>query len=157
MQYTHTLIEFVYANSIKKTSVLTATKEDYIRAIYLLQNNSSKGAGVTNIAKRLGLSKSTVSERMKELSHDGLVSNAPYTGITLTTKGRNEAEKLTYKHRVIEVFLNQVLQMHISQVHAEAEQLEHACSDKVIKCLANFLHNPKTDPHGTEIIKPKNW
>lgn len=138
-------------------SKLSATKEDYVRAIYLLQQTSDKGTGVTKIADRLGLSKSTVSERMKDLVADGLVKSAPYSGVTLTKKGVIEAEKLTYKHRVIEVFLNQILKVPISKVHAEAEKLEHACSDDVIKRLASFLNNPKTDPHGTEIAKPTQW
>ena len=139
------------------TSALSATKEDYVRAIYLLQQQSSADAGVTDIASRLQLSKSTVSERVKDLVADGLVSSTPYAGVSLTPEGLRIAETLTYKHRVIEVFLNQVLKLPISKVHNEAEKLEHACSDEVIKRLANFLDDPTVDPHGTKISKPKNW
>lgn len=138
-----------------KGKPLSATKEDYVRAIFLIQEKSASTASVTAIASRLGLSKSTVSERINDLVADGLADAPPYTGVSLTKKGREEAIKLTYKHRLIEVFLNQVLKMPISKVHAEAHKLEHACSDEVIKRLADFLNNPTTDPHGTEILKPK--
>ena len=135
---------------------MSATKEDYVRAIYILGENA-KGTGVTHIAKRLQLSKSTVSERVKELEQDGLVIALPYAEVTLTPKGKDVGEKLTYKHRIIEVFLYTVLKVPKEQIHAEAERLEHACSDDVIKRLAKFLKNPKSDPHGSVIPKIKSW
>ncbi len=135
---------------------ITATKEDYIRAIYIL-SQLTKGTGVTHIALKLKLSKSTVSERLKELVRDGLVVAQPYAEVTLTKKGLDIGTKLTYKHRIIEVFLHQTLKMKKELVHAEAERLEHACSDEVIKRLAKFLHNPESDPHGSAIPKIKNW
>ena len=136
---------------------ISATKEDYVRAIYLLQQNSSAAAGVTDIAARLQLSKSTVSERVKDLVSDGLVDTAPYAGISLSETGIQIATELNYKHRLIEVFLHSVLQMPIESVHAEAEKLEHAFSDEAIKRLAVFLKHPTADPHGTKITKPTNW
>jgi DtxR family Mn-dependent transcriptional regulator len=139
-----------------KNSPISATKEDYIRAIYILQE-SEKGTGVTQIADRLNLSKSTVSERMKELVKDGLVVADPYTQVELTKKGMNIGERMTYKHRVIEVFLNDVLKVPKDEIHAEAEKLEHAVSDDVILRLAKFLEHPTKDPHGTPIPKVKNW
>lgn len=139
-----------------KIGKITATKEDYVRAIYIL-SQSPKGTGVTQIASKLKLSKSTVSERLKELVRDGLVVADPYATVTLTKKGMDIATKLTYKHRLIEVFLYKTLKMNKDLIHAEAERLEHACSDEVIKRLAKFLHNPKNDPHGSVIPKIKNW
>lgn len=134
---------------------LSATREDYIRAIYLLGHASS--VGVTQIAEKLELSKSTVSERMKDLVQDGLITTSPYTAVELTAAGLKIAEILTYKHRIIEVFLHETLDVPKSKVHAEAERLEHACSDDVIKRLAKFLNYPIVDPHGTKINTPKNW
>ncbi len=106
---------------------------------------------VTDIAKRLHLSKSTVSERLKELVDEGLVQAKPYSTVTLTRKGRYAATHLTYKHRMIEVFLSQVLKVPREKVHQEAELLEHACSDDVIQRMAIFLKHPTHDPHGTPI------
>jgi DtxR family Mn-dependent transcriptional regulator len=129
---------------------ISSTKEDYIRAIYIL-SKSNDGAGVTSIAKRLRLSKSTVSERIKELVRDGLVVAAPYAAVELTTKGTIIGKQLTYKHRLIEVFLYETLKMPKNKVHAEAEQLEHAFSDEAIKRLDAFLKHPTHDPHGSPI------
>ncbi|KXJ98166.1 MAG: Iron-dependent repressor IdeR [Parcubacteria bacterium OLB19] len=139
-----------------KTVAVSATKEDYVRAIYLLQN-SPKGATVTDIALRLGLRKSTVSERIKELVKDGLVTADPYADISLTKEGVFLGEKMTYKHRIIEVFLNDVLKVPKNKIHEEAERLEHAVSDDVIKRLAKFLEHPTSDPHGSDIPKIKKW
>jgi len=135
---------------------LTTTKEDYIRAIYRLETRKEK-TGVTHIAACLSLSKSTVSERLKELERDGFVKADPYTEISLTKKGFLAGEKLTFKHRILEVFLYKTLKMHPDKVHGEAEKLEHACSDEVIQLLANFLGNPETDPHGSKIPVIKKW
>lgn len=139
-----------------KSVAISATKEDYVRAIYLLQN-SLKGATVTEIALRLGLRKSTVSERIKELVKDGLLTADPYAPIALTKKGILLGEKMTYKHRLIEVFLNDILKVPKNKVHEEAERLEHAVSDDVIKRLAKFLEHPTNDPHGSDIPKIKKW
>ena len=152
--------EMVYCSSMRtlrsKSVAISATKEDYVRAIYLLEQ-TPQGAGVTEIARKLGLGKSTVSERVKELVKDGLVKADPYAEITLTKKGLLVGEKMTYKHRIIEVFLNNILNIPKNRVHAEAERLEHAVSDEVIKRLAKFLANPTSDPHGSAIPKIKNW
>ncbi|MEZ4195406.1 MAG: metal-dependent transcriptional regulator [Candidatus Paceibacterota bacterium] len=135
---------------------MSATKEDYVRAIYILRENGA-GTGVTQIADKLGLSKSTVSERVKELEKDGLVIALPYAEVELTKKGGEVGEKMTYKHRLIEVFLNQTLAIPKELVHAEAEKLEHAFSDEVTQRLAEFLKYPKNDPHGSALPKVKNW
>ena len=138
------------------TPDLSITKEDYIRAIYTL-NEASLGTGVTQIADKLNLSKSTVSGRLKDLVKDGLVVAEPYAEVQLTKTGYEVGEKLTFKHRTIEVFLNSVLKIPRDKVHEEAHKLEHAMSDEVIKRLSRFLNNPKNDPHGSEIPKIKNW
>lgn len=64
---------------------------------------------------------------------------------------------MTYKHRIIEVFLNDVLKVPKNKIHEEAERLEHAVSDDVIKRLAKFLEHPTSDPHGSDIPKIKKW
>ncbi len=142
--------------TISKGQIISDTKEDYIRAIYILQEVSGT-ASVTQIADKLGLSKSTVSERLKDLVRDGLVIAEPYAEVKLTGRGLDLGKKLTYKHRIIEVFLNTVLKIPKDKVHKEAHLMEHAFSDEVIQKLAKFLDFPKSDPHGTAIPKIKNW
>ncbi len=129
---------------------LSATQEDYLRAIYLLSEIEG-AASVTDIADKLKLSKSTVSERLKELSAAKLVHAPPYGKVSLTKNGKNLGEKLTFKHRLLEVFLHETLKVPKADVHDEAEQLEHALSDNVAERLAKFLDSPTHDPHGSKI------
>jgi len=74
-----------------------------------------------------------------------------YGKVTLTAAGKKFGEKITFKHRLVEVFLYETLGMPIDSVHAEAEILEHAISDEVAKKLSDFLHRPTHDPHGSKI------
>ncbi len=136
-----------------KAKPITLTQEDYLRAILISQKNNEGTTGTVRIAKYMNLSKSTVSERLRDLMRQKLVAPAEYSEIVLTKKGRKLAEKLTYKHRIAEVFLHTVLKIPINQVHEEAHKLEHALSDVVTKNLDAFLGKPKQDPHGSAISK----
>jgi DtxR family transcriptional regulator, Mn-dependent transcriptional regulator len=138
--------------TLKEVDRISSTQEDYIRAIYLLQETGT-GSGISQISKRLNLSKSTVSERIKELTAAGLTISRPYSAVSLTKKGMLLGKQMTYKHRLIEVFLHQTLKLPKEKIHAEAERLEHAFSDETIKKLAAFLDHPTHDPHGSPIIK----
>jgi DtxR family Mn-dependent transcriptional regulator len=129
---------------------VSATREDYVRAIYLLQERGGE-PGIIQIAARLNLSKSTVSERIKELTQDGLTISKPYSTVSLTKQGVALGKKMTYKHRLIEVFLHQTLKLPKELVHPEAERLEHAFSDDVIARLDTFLKHPTHDPHGSPL------
>lgn len=131
---------------------VSPTHEDYIRAIYILQEKG-KEPGIIQISKKLNLSKSTVSERIKELTADGLTISKPYSTVSLTKRGLELGKKMTYKHRLIEVFLHQTLKLPADKVHPEAERLEHAFSDEAIELLNKFLKHPTCDPHGSPIKK----
>lgn len=137
----------------RRTSRPTAVKEDYLRAIFLLQEKGGKAVKLIDVAEYLGLSRSTVSERMQELVAQRYIQHAKYGQLSFTTRGYAEAKKLTHKHRLVEVFLHETLHLSKRDAHAEAHRLEHTLSDKVIKKLGNFLGHPKVDPHGTRIPK----
>lgn len=125
--------------------------------MYRLQEKSgSESVKMTDLAAMLGLSKSTVSERVDELEEQGLIHHAPYSPITFTKKGYEIARALTHKHRIIEVFLHDVLKIPADQIHEEAHRLEHAMSDKVITKLGDFLGNPTVDSHGSPIPSLKS-
>lgn len=141
---------FVYTN-IMPSKHLSATREDYLRAIHRLQEENEGYASTTETARYLRLSKSTVSERLKELMSAGLIVPDKYSSIRLTPRGRKIARALTFKHRIIEVFLHSTLKVPRSKVHAEAHRLEHGMSDAVAKKLHRFLGNPTHDPHGVSI------
>ncbi len=136
-----------------KSKPLTLTQEDYLRAILVSQERNHGKTGTVKVAEYLKLSKSTVSERLQDLMRQKLIAPSLYADIVLTKKGRSIAEKLTYKHRIAEVFLHDVLKIPKAQVHEEAHKLEHALSDVVVKKLAEYLGRPKQDPHGSAISK----
>lgn len=135
-----------------KSESPSAVHEDYIRAIYLLQEKG-EDSGVVQIAKRLKLSKSTVSERIKDLNLAGYTESKPYSAVSLTKKGKTLGMRMTYKHRLIEVFLHEVLKLPANLIHEEAERLEHAFSDESIKRLEVLLNHPTHDPHGSLLPK----
>lgn len=134
-----------------RTNTLTAVKEDYLRAIFLIQEKNDQSTKLVNIADRLGLSRSTVTERIQELVAQGYLVRKESSKIAFTKRGFAVARKLTHKHRMIEVFLHDVLHIPKDKVHAEAHKLEHAMSDEVIKKLGFFLGNPLYDSHGKPI------
>ncbi len=130
---------------------LTATREDYLRAIFHLEEKIQGPIKAVALTHYLGLAKSTVSERLSALSKEKLVKDTYYGSVEFTSKGRTLAKKLTYKHRLIEVFLHDFLKMKKHEIHEEAHRLEHAFSDKAIEQLRKVLGNPSTDPHGKAI------
>ena len=146
---------FVYTN-IMPIKPLSATREDYLRVIHRLGEKNAGLASTTETARYLHLSKSTVSERLKELMQDGLVVPDRYSSIKLTPRGRKLAQSITFKHRIIEVFLYSKLGIPRSKVHAEAHRLEHGVSNEVAKKLHRFLGSPKRDPHGMQIPSMKS-
>ncbi len=133
-------------------SRITPTREDYLRAIYRFAEQGVR-VRVIDIARYLRLARSTVSERIKDLELAKFIKPNRDAGIALTQKGFLLSKRLTYKHRLIEVFLNKILRIDSKKVHAEAHKLEHAFSDEVIARLAKFLGNPTKDPHGEKISK----
>ncbi len=130
----------------------TSTVEDYLKCI-LLEGQKSKGSLVTmgRIASALSVAPGTVTSMVKTLSKSGLVSYEPYSGVELTEAGRQLATHVLRRHRLIELFLVQVLGVDWSEVHAEAELLEHAVSDGLIDRMDEMLGRPSVDPHGDPI------
>jgi DtxR family Mn-dependent transcriptional regulator len=88
---------------------------------------------------------------LKTLNESGLAEYTPYEGVRLTESGRNLALRVLRRHRLIELFLAQTLELSWDEVHEEAENMEHAVSDHLIDRIEKFLGYPKTDPHGDPI------
>lgn len=131
--------------------MLSRNKEDYLRAIYHLERETQESVKSIELVRYLKVSKPSVSEMLKKLIKLRLISYKS-NKLTLTKKGLKEAEKITYRHRIIEVFLTQVLKLK-SGVHEEGNKLEHAFSDASIKKIALLLKNPQFCPHGKPIPK----
>jgi DtxR family transcriptional regulator, Mn-dependent transcriptional regulator len=130
----------------------TSTVEDYVKAIYLLQEDSPSGeATVAGVAAALAITKGSVTSMVRKLCEAGLADAERYGGIRLTRRGRAMAIDIIRRHRLVEVFLVETLGLDWSEVHEEAERLEHALSAKVLDRLDAFLGRPSIDPHGDPI------
>ncbi len=132
-------------------SELSASTQNYLKAVWSLTEWSSAPVTPTLIAERTGLKLSSVSDAVRKLSAQGLVDHAPYGSVELTAKGRSHALAMVRRHRLIESFLVSVLGYTWDQVHDEAEHLEHAVSDFMIDRIDAFLEYPTRDPHGDPI------
>ena len=130
--------------------MFTANREDYLRGIFILEEEKGEIKSI-DLAHYLKVSKPSVSEMVQELNREGLVSHKKYSKLRFTPKGRRIAQKLTSKHRLIEIFLKNILKIESKNVHQEAHRLEHAFSDESINKLKKLLGNPKKDPHGKPI------
>lgn len=133
----------------------TPAVQDYLKAIFQLADGAEDAAvGTSAIAERLGVAPGSVTGMLKRLGEQGLVEHQRYQGARLTTRGRREAIRMIRRHRVLELFLVEVLGYTWDQVHVEAEQLEHAASDGLINRMAAVLGDPEADPHGHPIPSP---
>ena len=128
----------------------TPAVEDYLKTIYLLTEGDA-AVGTSAIAERLGVAPGSVTGMLKRLGKQGLVEHERYQGARLTGTGQREAIRMIRRHRVLELFMVEVLGYTWDQVHAEAERLEHAVSDGMIDRMARVLGDPEADPHGHPI------
>lgn len=131
-------------------SPLTGQAEDYLKAIYELQQGDEP-AGTNALADRLGIAAASVSGMLQRLARLGLVKTERYHGTRLTEAGRTVALQLIRRHRIIESYLVTRLGYEWDDVHDEAERLEHAASAELIERMARDLGNPTSDPHGAPI------
>ena len=130
--------------------MFTASREDYLRGLYILHEEKGELKSI-DLAHYLNVSKPSVSEMVQELNKEGLILYKKYSKLKFTPKGKRIAQKLTSKHRLIELFLKNVLNIKSKNVHQEAHRLEHAFSDESIGKIRKLLNNPKKDPHGKPI------
>lgn len=131
----------------------TPAVQDYLKAIFQLAEGD-EAVGTSAIAERLGVAPGSVTGMLKRLGQQGLVEHERYQGARLTDRGRREAIRMIRRHRVLELFLVEVLGYTWDQVHPEAELLEHAASDALVNRMAAVLGDPESDPHGHPIPSP---
>ena len=130
----------------------TPATEDYLKTIYHLEQ-AKEIVNTTDIAKDMKVSMASASNMIKRLSKDGFLRHEPYKGVQLTPKGEKFILKLVRRHRLLELFLTQVLKMDWDKVDDEAERLEHVISDELEGKIDELLGFPETDPHGDPIPK----
>jgi DtxR family Mn-dependent transcriptional regulator len=137
----------MFAGSHERPSV---AQEDYLRAISKLYNGLDP-VGVSELAQALGVTPPSVSGMIQRLEAEGFVEHRPRHGVVLTDTGQAAALNIHRRHRLIETFLVQVLELDWAEVHEEAEALEHHLSDRVVRAIDRYLGHPTTDPHGHPI------
>ena len=136
----------------------SSTVENYLKAIYLGQSALTGGERLVSmgyVATALGVTPGTATTMVKALSDSGLAEYEPYSGVRLTSAGERLAGLVIRRHRLVEAFLVQVMGMSWAEVHEEAEQLEHAVSDRLIERIDAMLGRPAHDPHGDPIPDPE--
>ena len=132
-------------------SELTASAQNYLKVVWASAEWSDAPITASVIAERLSLRMSTVSEGVRKLSAQGLLTHTPYGAVELTELGRTYALQMVRRHRLIETFLVDTLGYGWDEVHDEAELLEHAVSDLMIERIDTLLGHPTRDPHGDPI------
>ncbi len=129
----------------------TVTVENYLKHIHLLSERSAALVSMGALADALAVVPGTVTTMVKALADSGLVDYEPRAGVRLTAAGRKLALHVLRRHRLVELFLVRTLGMDWAEIHDEAEELEHAISDRVIDRIDALLGHPKVDPHGDAI------
>ena len=130
---------------------MTYSEENYLKVIYHLSLNQTKGITTNSIANEMVSKPSSVTDMVQKLADKGLVIYKKYQGVSLTDEGRFTALMIVRKHRLWEVFLLEKLDFSWDEVHDVAEQLEHIKSEKLTDKLEEFLGFPTEDPHGDPI------
>jgi DtxR family Mn-dependent transcriptional regulator len=133
--------------------VASLTVENYVKTIYQIavRNRTGEPVATGELAQALAVSPGTVTGMLKTLSEAALATYTPYEGARLTPAGERLALAVLRRHRLVELFLKQALDMPWDEVHEEAENLEHAVSDRLVDRIDTYLGNPDVDPHGDPI------
>jgi DtxR family transcriptional regulator, Mn-dependent transcriptional regulator len=133
---------------------LTDAIQDYLKAIYKLQEGEAR-VSVTALAREQRIAPGSVSEMLKKLAALELVDHAPYKGVRLTPAGERVATEVIRHHRLLELYLAETLGLHVDEVHAEADRLEHVLSEELEARIDRALGFPTHDPHGDPIPNAK--
>lgn len=132
--------------------MVTSTVEQYIKILFSeAERSEGQTVSMKQVSDSMQVTPGTATSMAKHLASLGLVEYTPRRGCRLTDRGMQLALRMVRRHRLIETFLERTLEYDWSEVHAEAEQLEHAVSDRFIDRLDRFLSYPETDPHGDPI------
>lgn len=139
-------------------TMATSTVENYIKHVYHLQQRQGAAGqadgglvAMGELAAALRVVPGTATSMIKTLADAGLVDYEPRAGVRLTSTGNKLALHVLRRHRLVELFLVQILGMNWAEIHDEAEQLEHVISERVLARIDALLGHPTFDPHGDAI------
>lgn len=136
----------------------SSTVENYLKAIHQGQSSLARDQRLVpmgQVATALGVTPGTATTMVKALAESGLAEYEPYSGVRLSAAGEKLAGLVLRRHRLVELFLVQVMGMSWAEVHDEAEQLEHVVSERLIQLIDEMLGRPTHDPHGDPIPDPE--
>ena len=126
--------------------------EDYVKTIYQVCSEAGSPTAATGeVARRLGLTPGSVTSMLQRLGEADLVIYQAHRGVRLTPAGEQLALRMLRRHRLVELFLSTTLGLPWDEIHAEAENIEHAVSDRLIDRIDEYLGHPERDPHGDPI------
>jgi DtxR family Mn-dependent transcriptional regulator len=134
--------------------MISRATEDYLKTIHLLSESGGR-VSTSSLAEKLDCSAASVTNMLQKLASLKLVEYQPYQGVRLTEPGGKVALEVIRHHRLIELYLKEVLGYSWDKVHEEAEKLEHVISDEFAERIDKALGHPTHDPHGHP-IPPKN-
>ena len=123
---------------------------EYLAEIYRLQEDEPT-VSTTSLADRLGVSAPAVPRMLKRLKSAGYVSHKPYEGVELTERGRQEALREIRRHRILEVFLVNVMGFTWDEAHEHADSLGKGLTDGLTQRMAEMTNFPTRCPHGEPI------
>lgn len=132
----------------------TRSVEDFLKAVYVLQQQTER-VSTNALADMLGISAPSVTDMARRMVEARLVDYRKYYGVRLTAKGEAIALHVIRRHRLIELYLVEKLGYELHEVHDEAENMEHAVSDRFVEAIAAELGHPEVDPHGDPIPTPE--
>lgn len=131
--------------------MLSAVMEDYLKAIYTLEERAGGRVSTSELANHLEVTSPTVTSMVTKLAERGLVEREKYKGVRLTEEGEVVALEVVRHHRLLESFLAEQLDYDWAEVHDEADRLEHHLSERLVGRIADALDDPGVDPHGDPI------
>lgn len=123
---------------------------EYLAEIYRLQEDSPT-VSTTNLAERLNVSPQAVPRMLKRLKSAGYVKHIPYQGVELTERGKEEALRELRRHRVLEVFLVDVMGFTWDEAHEHADEMGKGLNDRITERMAEMTGQPQRCPHGEPI------
>ena len=131
-------------------TTLSVAIQDYLREIYKLSRDGGR-VSTNALARGMGVAPASASAMVKKLAALGLAEHAPYHGVSLTADGDRVALEVIRHHRLLELYLAKTLGIHVDEVHAEADRLEHVLSEELEARIDESLGYPTHGPHGDPI------
>jgi len=125
--------------------------KDYLKAVYKLEEDQGAPVSTGALAESMDVSSASASNMIKRLGDLDFLTYEAYEGATLTDPGRTVALEVIRHHRLLELYLKEVMGFSWDEIHAEAEILEHHISERFEDRIEEMLGHPERDPHGHPI------